>query len=76
MNFLKTYKFESLKQVLTPNVEQFILNKIKKTELTDIFCESMISERMIRNQLKMYDTQGSKSFWKLAMDSTDTFIII
>ena len=34
------------------NVEQFITNKIKKTELTEVFNQKLTSEKLIRKELR------------------------
>lgn len=51
-SFLKSYEFEHIKGIVLQNVEQFIANKIKKTELTEVFNQKLTSEKLIRKELR------------------------
>ena len=57
-SFLKSYDFEKIKDLLAKNVEQFILNKIRKSKLTDVFNENLLSEKILRNELKIFASKS------------------
>jgi hypothetical protein len=51
-SFLKSYEFEKIKSIIQQNIEQFIISKIKKTELTEVFNEKLANENLIRKELQ------------------------
>ena len=58
-SFLKSYEFNSIKEILKKNIDQYILNKIRNSELTDIFKEEMLTEKQIRKELEYFSAKGN-----------------
>ena len=58
---MKSYDFEAIKEVVRQNVEQFIISKIKKNELLEVFNERLNSEKLVRKELQMISLDSTPS---------------
>ena len=59
-SFLKSYEFENVKELVQQNVEQFIISKIKRTELLEVFSEKLNVERLVRKELKFVSINSKR----------------
>lgn len=76
--FLKGYEFERVKRLALQSAEQFIANKVRKTELTEVYNEKLASEKLVRRQLRclslnsgMTRLHGSASPARAPLSSAD-----
>ena len=57
---MKSYEFENVKELVQQNVEQFIISKIKRTELLEVFSEKLNVERLVRKELKFVSINSKR----------------